>query len=301
MTRQGSERPDKGKGVSRPTKRQRQAPKYVLRVPARLPTTAPVHPSTTPAVDPSPPPAAHPSTTPAADPVPPPVIATPTPPPIVITPTPFPDPTSIPSSSSVPPSETVTPLADPDSSGDGEGLDPPLHDRPWIEPYGKGSGLHNKYHFSETFSAIYRRLLPFGKYPRMVITEGFRPSDITEGFCPSVITEGQKLSVIVSDKRFTEGFLAVDKPSVNTLYRRLMAVSEGLWPSVMPNFFVVVVAAKKLPSSERASLFSPGRACWITRGPLSLFFRTPAALRVNTSCWAVVIAAALSLDACCYN
>ncbi|KOM56619.1 hypothetical protein LR48_Vigan10g251100 [Vigna angularis] len=129
MTRQGSERPDKGKGVARPTKRQRQAPKYVLRVPTRLPTTAAAHPSTTPTVDPSPPPAAHPFTTPAADPLPPPVIATPTP---------LPDPTSIPSSSSVPPSETVTPLVDPDSSGEGEGLDPPLHDRPWIEPYGKG-------------------------------------------------------------------------------------------------------------------------------------------------------------------
>ncbi|XP_052723690.1 pollen-specific leucine-rich repeat extensin-like protein 4 isoform X2 [Vigna angularis] len=167
MTGQGSERPDKGKGVARPTKRKRQAPKYVLRVPARLPTPAPgssssvgppptpsiqtptpavdptpppraVHPSTTTAVDPSPPPAAHASTTPAADPLPPPLIATPTPPPIVITPTPLPDPTSIPSSSSVPPSETVTPLGDPDSSGDDEDLDPPLHDRPWIEPYGKG-------------------------------------------------------------------------------------------------------------------------------------------------------------------
>ncbi|KOM55326.1 hypothetical protein LR48_Vigan10g121800 [Vigna angularis] len=153
MTGQGSERPDKGKGVARPTKRQRQTPKYVLRVPARLPTTAAgstssvgppptpiiqpptlaVEPTPTFAVGPSPPPAAHP--TPATDPLPPPVIITPTPPPIVITPTPLPDPTSIPSSSSVPPSETVTPPADPDSSGDGEGLDPPLHDRPWIEPY----------------------------------------------------------------------------------------------------------------------------------------------------------------------
>ncbi|KOM49821.1 hypothetical protein LR48_Vigan08g064800 [Vigna angularis] len=107
--------------------------------PAVDPTPPPaVHPSTTTAVDPSHPPATHPSTTPAADPLPPPVIATPTPPPIVITPTPLPDPTSIPSSSSVPPSETVTPLGDPDSSGDAEDLDPPLHDRPWIEPYGKG-------------------------------------------------------------------------------------------------------------------------------------------------------------------
>ncbi|KOM49827.1 hypothetical protein LR48_Vigan08g065400 [Vigna angularis] len=77
-----------------------------------------IHPSTTTAVDPSPPPAAHPSTTPAADPLPPLLIVAPTPPPIVITPTPLPDPTSIPSSSSAPPSETVTPLGDPDSSGD---------------------------------------------------------------------------------------------------------------------------------------------------------------------------------------
>ncbi|KOM41217.1 hypothetical protein LR48_Vigan04g141500 [Vigna angularis] len=108
MTRQGSKRPDKGKGVARPKKRQRQAPKYVLRVPVRLPTiAAPVHPSPTPA--------AHPSTTIAADPLPPPLVITPTPPLV-----------------------TVTPSAHPDSSGDGEGLDPPLHDRPWIELYGKG-------------------------------------------------------------------------------------------------------------------------------------------------------------------
>ncbi|KOM47544.1 hypothetical protein LR48_Vigan07g124800 [Vigna angularis] len=150
MTGQGSERPDKGKGVARPKKRQRQAPKYVLRVPARLPTiaapgTSSVGPPPTPtiqplthAVHPSPTPAAHPSTTPAVDPLPPPVIITPTPPPVVITPTPLLDPTFIPSSSSIPPSETVTPSAGPDSSGDGEGLDPLLHDRPWIEPYGKG-------------------------------------------------------------------------------------------------------------------------------------------------------------------
>ncbi|KOM52204.1 hypothetical protein LR48_Vigan09g086300 [Vigna angularis] len=152
MTGQGSERPDKGKRVARPKKRQRQAPKYVLRVSARLPTiaapgTSSVGPPSTPtiqplthAVHPSPTPIAHPSTSLAADPLPPPVIITPTPPLVVITPTPLPDPTSIPSSSSIPPSETVTPSADPDSSGDGEGegLDPPLHDRPWIEPYGKG-------------------------------------------------------------------------------------------------------------------------------------------------------------------
>ncbi|KOM26758.1 hypothetical protein LR48_Vigan312s001900 [Vigna angularis] len=150
MTGQGSKRPDKGKGVARPRKRQRQAPKYVLRVPARLPTTAagstssvgppptPTVQPPTPAVDPTPTPAVHTSTTPATDPLSPPVIITPTPPLVVITPTPVPDPTSIPSSSVIPPSDTVPPSADQDSSGDGEGLDPPLHDRPWIEPYGKG-------------------------------------------------------------------------------------------------------------------------------------------------------------------
>ncbi|KOM25562.1 hypothetical protein LR48_Vigan118s001200 [Vigna angularis] len=158
MIGQGSERLDKGKGVARPRKRQRQAPKYVLRVPAKLPTTAACNTSSvgppptptiqtlTPAVDPTPTsgihpyptPAVHPSTTPTADPLPPLVIITHTPAPMVITPTPLLDPPSIPSSSCIPPSETVTPSADPDSSGDGEGLDPPLHDRPWIEPYGKG-------------------------------------------------------------------------------------------------------------------------------------------------------------------
>ncbi|XP_047165268.1 endoglucanase A-like [Vigna umbellata] len=164
MTGQGSERPNKGKGVARRKKRQRQAPKYVLRVPANLPTiaapgtssvgppptptiqpptpavdptpTSTIHRYPTPAVHPSPTLAAHPSTTPTTDPLPPPVIITLTPPPVVITPTPLPDPTSIPSSSCTPPSETVTPSADPDSSGDGEGLEPSLHDRPWIEPYG---------------------------------------------------------------------------------------------------------------------------------------------------------------------
>ncbi|XP_052726198.1 uncharacterized protein LOC128194675 [Vigna angularis] len=127
------ERPDKGKGVARPTKRQRQAPKYVLRVPARLPTTAagstssvgppptPIIQPPTPAADPSPPPAAHPSTTRAVDPSPPPAA----------------HPSTIPAADPLPP-PTGTPLADPYSSGDGEGLDPPLHDRPWIEPYGKG-------------------------------------------------------------------------------------------------------------------------------------------------------------------
>ncbi|KOM26698.1 hypothetical protein LR48_Vigan304s004500 [Vigna angularis] len=172
MTGQGLERPDKGKGVARPKKRQRQAPKYVLRVPARLPTiaapdtssvgpsstptiqpltpavdptpTSTVHCYNTPAVHPSPTPAAHPFTAPAADPLPPPVIITPTPPPVVLTPTPLPDRTSIPSSSCIPPSETVTSSVDPDSSGDGEGLDPPLHDRPWIEPYARGGTLKHQ-------------------------------------------------------------------------------------------------------------------------------------------------------------
>ncbi|XP_047164945.1 SH3 domain-containing protein C23A1.17-like [Vigna umbellata] len=146
MIGQGSERPDKGKGVGRPKKRQRQAPKYVLRVPGTLPsiaapgtssmappptpTVAPpptptVQPSPTPTVQPSPTPAAHRSTTPAADPLPPPVIINPTPSPVVITPTPLPDPTSIPSSSTIPPSQTVTPSAEPDSSGDGDGLTRP--------------------------------------------------------------------------------------------------------------------------------------------------------------------------------
>ncbi|KOM43122.1 hypothetical protein LR48_Vigan05g072600 [Vigna angularis] len=150
MTGQGSERPDKGKGVARPRKRQRLAPKYVLRVPCRLPTTAasstssvgppptPTVQPPTPAVDPTPTPSVQPSTTPTTDHLPPLVIITPTPPPVVITPTPVPDPTSIPSSSVIPPSDTVTPSADQDSSGDGEDLDPPLHDRPCIEPYGKG-------------------------------------------------------------------------------------------------------------------------------------------------------------------
>ncbi|KOM58289.1 hypothetical protein LR48_Vigan11g132300 [Vigna angularis] len=63
---------------------------------------------------------------------------TPTHPLVIITPTAPPNPTSIPSSSSIPPSETVTPSADPDLAGDGDDVDPPLHDRPWIEPYGKG-------------------------------------------------------------------------------------------------------------------------------------------------------------------
>ncbi|KOM37582.1 hypothetical protein LR48_Vigan03g096400 [Vigna angularis] len=134
MTREGSERRDKGKGVARPKKRQRQAPKYVLRVPATLPISATLSPSS---VGPSPTPAIHPPPTPAAN-ILPPVIITLTPPPVIITPTAPPDPTFIPSSSSIPSFETATPSADPDLAGDGDGVDPPLHDRPWIEPYGKG-------------------------------------------------------------------------------------------------------------------------------------------------------------------
>ncbi|XP_022631378.1 splicing factor 3A subunit 2-like [Vigna radiata var. radiata] len=91
--------------------------------PPPTPPTPVIHlPPPTPAVRPPPPP------TPAAEPVPP-------PPPVIITLTPSPHPTSIPSSSSRPPSETATPCAD--STSDGDGVDPPLHDRPWIEPYGK--------------------------------------------------------------------------------------------------------------------------------------------------------------------
>ncbi|XP_052728617.1 uncharacterized protein LOC128195378 [Vigna angularis] len=60
MTGQGSDKPDKGKGVARPKKRQRKAPKYVLRVPSTLPTPT-VQPPSTPAVHPpSPTPAVHP-------------------------------------------------------------------------------------------------------------------------------------------------------------------------------------------------------------------------------------------------
>ncbi|KOM47728.1 hypothetical protein LR48_Vigan07g143200 [Vigna angularis] len=202
MIGQGSERPDKGKGVARPRKRQRQAPKYVLRVPARLPTTTAGNTSSvgppptptiqppTPAVDPTPTSAihpysttvVHPSTTLATYPLPPPLIITPTPPPVVITPTPLPDPTSIPSSSVIPPSETVTPSVDPDSSGDGESLDPPLNDRPWIEPYGKGfipsrmkvqwkpeheTQIHRNFHMkaSHRLSEMFRNALNAGQRP----------------------------------------------------------------------------------------------------------------------------------------
>ncbi|KOM49648.1 hypothetical protein LR48_Vigan08g047500 [Vigna angularis] len=151
MTREGSERRDKGKEVARPKKRQRQTPKYVLRVPATLPITVylssssvgpsptpVVHPPPTPIVHPPPTPVVHPLPTPAANILPPPVIVTLTPPPVIITPIAPPDPTSIPSSSFIPSSETATPSADLDLAGDG--VDPPLHGRPWIEPYGKGGG-----------------------------------------------------------------------------------------------------------------------------------------------------------------
>ncbi|KOM37969.1 hypothetical protein LR48_Vigan03g135100 [Vigna angularis] len=100
MTGQGSKRPDKGNGVARSKKRQRTPFYYPCRRPSSSSCDYNPHSS-----------------------------------PMVITPTPLPDPTSIPSSSCILPSKTVTPSADPDSSGDGEGLDPPLHDRPWIEPF----------------------------------------------------------------------------------------------------------------------------------------------------------------------
>ncbi|XP_022637927.1 splicing factor 3A subunit 2-like [Vigna radiata var. radiata] len=81
------------------------------------PPTHTVHPPPTHTVHPPPTHIVHPSTpTPAKEPLPP------------------PDPTSIPSSSTRPPSETVTPFTD----GDDDDVDPLLHDRPWIEPYGKG-------------------------------------------------------------------------------------------------------------------------------------------------------------------
>ncbi|BAU03132.1 hypothetical protein VIGAN_UM016800 [Vigna angularis var. angularis] len=59
-----------------------------------------------------------------------------------------------------------------------------------------------------------------------VFTEGFWPS-----VKPSVITDGHRPSVIVSDKRFTDGSMAVGRPSVNVFFRRLLAVSEGFGPS----------------------------------------------------------------------
>ncbi|XP_017431815.1 extensin [Vigna angularis] len=130
MTREGSERRDKGKEVARPKKRQRQTPKYVLRVPATLPITVylssssvgpsptpVVHPPPTPIVHPPPTPVVHPLPTPAANILPPPVIVTLTPPPVIITPIAPPDPTSIPSSSFIPSSETATPSADLDLAG----------------------------------------------------------------------------------------------------------------------------------------------------------------------------------------
>ncbi|XP_014503133.1 extensin-like [Vigna radiata var. radiata] len=152
MTGEGSDRPDKGKGVARTKKRQRQAPKYVLRVPTTLPTpivhsppsstvhpspTSVVHPPPTPTVHLPPTPTVHPSPSSTVHPPPTPT-ADPLPPPVIITPTPPPDPTFIPSSSSRPPSETATASTDLHSAGDDDGVDPPPYDRPWIEPYGKG-------------------------------------------------------------------------------------------------------------------------------------------------------------------
>ncbi|XP_052732420.1 proline-rich protein 1-like [Vigna angularis] len=129
-------------------------------VPATLPiTTAPspssvgptpdVHPPSTPVVHLPPTLAVHPPPTLVVNilplptptppviitPTPPPAIITLTPPPVIITPTTPLDPTSIPSSSCIPSSETATPSTDLDSAGDGDGVDPPLYDRPWIEPY----------------------------------------------------------------------------------------------------------------------------------------------------------------------
>ncbi|XP_047161395.1 36.4 kDa proline-rich protein-like, partial [Vigna umbellata] len=149
MIEEGSECRDKGKGVARPKKRERKAPKYVLRVHATLPITAApssssvgpsptpvVHPLPTHVVHPPPTPTIYPPLTPITNILPPPVIITLTPPPMIITPTSPSDPTYIPSSSSIPPYETATPSVDPDLAGDGDGVNPPLHDRPWIEPYG---------------------------------------------------------------------------------------------------------------------------------------------------------------------
>ncbi|XP_014511687.1 max-binding protein MNT-like [Vigna radiata var. radiata] len=100
-----------------------------LQIQVHPPPTPTVHPPPSFAVHHAPTSAVHPRPTPTTEPLPPPVIITLTPPS---------DPTSIPSSSSRPPSKTVTPSADLDSTGDDDGVDSPLHDRPWIEPYGKG-------------------------------------------------------------------------------------------------------------------------------------------------------------------
>ncbi|XP_022635948.1 MAGE-like protein 2 [Vigna radiata var. radiata] len=124
MTREGSDRPDKGKGVARSKKRQRKTAKYVLKVPDTLPTpTFAVHPSPTPvvhpppthtvhppppnpAVHPPPPtPAVHPPPTHTVHPPPEPHIVHPSPSTPAEEPLPPPDLTFIPSSSSRPPSE----------------------------------------------------------------------------------------------------------------------------------------------------------------------------------------------------
>ncbi|KOM40992.1 hypothetical protein LR48_Vigan04g119000 [Vigna angularis] len=138
MIGEGSKCRDKGKGVARPKKRERQAPRYVIRVPTRLPTTIAPSPSS---VGPSN--AANPLLLAVADPLPPPATNPPPPPTVdilpplvIITLTPPPDPTSIPFASFVPLSEIVTPSVNEDSATDG--VDPPLHDRPWIQSYGRG-------------------------------------------------------------------------------------------------------------------------------------------------------------------
>ncbi|KOM57488.1 hypothetical protein LR48_Vigan11g052100 [Vigna angularis] len=136
MTREGSERRDKGKGVARPKKRQRQAPNTPSSYPCNKHSSSSCdyYPHCSPVI--------ITLTSPLLiiTPTPPLVIIIHTPPPVIITHTAPPDPTSIPSSSSIPPSETATPSIDLDlaGDGDGDGVDSPLHGRPWIEPYGKG-------------------------------------------------------------------------------------------------------------------------------------------------------------------
>ncbi|KOM55378.1 hypothetical protein LR48_Vigan10g127000 [Vigna angularis] len=108
------------------------------------------------AVDDIPPtPPVHVFTPLATYPCPPPTADT-LPPLVVITSTPPPDPTSRPSSSSIPVSETATTSADPETTGDA--VDPPLHDRPWIEPYGRGfvpSKMSGLTVWASTFGTLY--------------------------------------------------------------------------------------------------------------------------------------------------
>ncbi|KOM34702.1 hypothetical protein LR48_Vigan02g085200 [Vigna angularis] len=78
---------------------------------------------------------------------------------MVITSTPPPNPTSRPSSSSIPISEIVIVSGDPDSVGDV--VDPPLHDRPWIEPYARGGTLkHQPSSSTTTADEAVERLTP---------------------------------------------------------------------------------------------------------------------------------------------